>query len=155
MDDLADFRSINTYGLFAVMTTGRREIVLEGSTDGRTWKEYLLPYRPGRVDEAPHVVVPHQPRLDWPMWFAALSTCQGNPWLLRLQEVLLRGGPDVRRLFEGDPFPDAPPVSCARTSSTTASRTGTRGALPEIGGCARRWGRTARPSRSLAGGCRL
>ncbi|PTL78667.1 lipase maturation factor family protein [Vitiosangium sp. GDMCC 1.1324] len=106
---IAGFRSINTYGLFAVMTTERREIVLEGSADGQTWKEYLLPYRPGRVDEAPHFVAPHQPRLDWQMWFAALSSCEDNPWLLRLQEELLRGEPTVRRLFTEDPFPDAPP----------------------------------------------
>ncbi|MCY1080387.1 lipase maturation factor family protein [Archangium lansingense] len=109
LDDLAGFRSINTYGLFAVMTTQRHEILIEGSADGQTWKEYLLPYRPGRVDEAPPIVAPHQPRLDWQLWFAALSTCQRNPWLLRLQELLLRGGSDVRRLFAEDPFPDAPP----------------------------------------------
>ncbi|WP_375772036.1 lipase maturation factor family protein [Archangium gephyra] len=109
LDDLAGLRSINTYGLFAVMTTGRHEILIEGSADGRTWKEYRLPYRPGRVDESPRFVAPHQPRLDWQMWFAALSICQRNPWLLRLQELLLRGGPAVQRLFEEDPFPDAPP----------------------------------------------
>lgn len=106
---VAGFRSINTYGLFAVMTTERQEILVEGSADGRTWKEYLLPYRPGRVDEAPPFVAPHQPRLDWQMWFASLSTCRANPWLLRLQEQLLRGEPTVSRLLEENPFPDAPP----------------------------------------------
>ena len=106
---LAGFRSINTYGLFAVMTTERQEILIEGSADGQSWKEYLLPYRPGRVDEAPRFVAPHQPRLDWQMWFASLSTCQHNPWLIRLQEKLLRGDSTVLQRFEHNPFPDAPP----------------------------------------------
>jgi lipase maturation factor 1 len=106
---LSGFRSINTYGLFAVMTTERQEIVIEGSADGQTWKEFLLPYRPGRLDEAPRFVAPHQPRLDWQMWFASLSTCRGNPWLIRLQEELLRGDPTVRHLFMEDPFPETPP----------------------------------------------
>ncbi len=106
---LAGFRSLNTYGLFAVMTTERREIVLEGSADGRTWTEYLLPYRPGRVDEAPPFVAPHQPRLDWQLWFASLSTCRANPWLLRLQAQVLGGEPTVARFFERNPFPEAPP----------------------------------------------
>ncbi|WNG38772.1 lipase maturation factor family protein [Archangium violaceum] len=108
-DAIEGFRSINTYGLFAVMTTERREIVLEGSADGQTWKEYLLPYRPGRVDEVPRFVAPHQPRLDWQMWFASLSSCRNNPWLIRLQEGVLRGEPHARRLFTEDPFPEAPP----------------------------------------------
>lgn len=106
---IAGFLSINTYGLFAVMTTGRQEIVLEGSADGQTWKEYLLRYRPGRVDEAPRFVAPHQPRLDWQMWFASLSTCRDNPWLLRLQAALLQGDATVLGLLRENPFPDAPP----------------------------------------------
>jgi hypothetical protein len=106
---LAGFRGINTYGLFAVMTTERREILIEGSADGQSWKAYLLPYRPGRVDEAPPFVAPHQPRLDWQMWFASLSTCQHNPWLILLQEKLLRGDSTVLQRFAHNPFPDAPP----------------------------------------------
>ncbi|HEX8440341.1 lipase maturation factor family protein [Archangium sp.] len=106
---LSGFRSFNTYGLFAVMTTERREILIEGSSEGQTWKEYLLPYRPGRLDEAPPFVAPHQPRLDWQMWFASLSTCRNNPWLIRLQEQLLRGDATARHLFMEDPFPETPP----------------------------------------------
>ncbi|WP_224364676.1 lipase maturation factor family protein [Hyalangium versicolor] len=106
---LAGLRSINTYGLFAVMTTERREIVLEGSTDGQTWREYLLHWRPGLVDQAPRFVAPHQPRLDWQMWFASLSRCADNPWLLQLQQKLLQGDPTVRGFFREDPFPETPP----------------------------------------------
>jgi hypothetical protein len=106
---LAPLRSINTYGLFAVMTTQRHEIVLEGSADGTTWREYRLKWRPGLVDEAPRFVAPHMPRLDWQLWFAAFSGCGSDPWLLRLQEKLLLGAPVVRGFFREDPFPDEPP----------------------------------------------
>jgi hypothetical protein len=109
LGQLSGLRSINTYGLFAVMTTERREIVLEGSADGQTWREYLLRWRPGPVDEAPRFVAPHQPRLDWQMWFASLSRCGDNPWLLRLQQHLLQGSPSARSFFREEPFPDAPP----------------------------------------------
>lgn len=109
LGQIAGLRSINTYGLFAVMTTERREIVIEGSADGQTWREYLLRWRPGPVNEAPRFVAPHQPRLDWQMWFASLSRCQDNPWLIRLQEQLLQGAPIARGFFREDPFPEAPP----------------------------------------------
>src|SRR6516162_1990412 len=56
------------YGLFAVMTTARREIVIEGSNDGVQWREYEFPYKPGDVARAPRWNIPHQPRLDWQMW---------------------------------------------------------------------------------------
>jgi hypothetical protein len=109
LGQLAGLRSINTYGLFAIMTTERRGILLEGSADGQTWREYLLRWRPGPVDEAPRFVAPHQPRLDWQLWFASLSRCADNAWLIRLQERLLSGSPAVKGFFREDPFPDTPP----------------------------------------------
>ncbi|MCY1021226.1 lipase maturation factor family protein [Pyxidicoccus sp. MSG2] len=109
LEAVGPFNSINTYGLFAVMTTQREEIVIEGSDDGQTWHEYLLRWRPGPVDERPRVAAPHMPRLDWQMWFAALSTCRDNPWLLRLQDALLRGEPQVRDFFRGGTLPETPP----------------------------------------------
>lgn len=109
-EQLGGLRSINTYGLFAVMTTERREILIEGSADGQTWREYVLKWRPGAVDEAPRFVAPHQPRVDWQLWFAALDHCENNPWLLRLQVRLMEGAtPAVRGFFREDPFPEAPP----------------------------------------------
>jgi lipase maturation factor 1 len=101
------FRSINAYGLFAVMTTVRPEIVIEGSNDGRAWHEYLFRYKPSRPEDPPRWVAPHQPRLDWQMWFAAL----GSPpaWFPTLLARLLEGAPDVLRLLRRNPFPDHPP----------------------------------------------
>ncbi|HEY1336940.1 MAG TPA: lipase maturation factor family protein, partial [Bryobacteraceae bacterium] len=69
----APLRIVNSYGLFASMTTERPEIQIEGSNDGVEWKAYEFPYKPGNLRRAPPVIEPHQPRLDWQMWFAALG----------------------------------------------------------------------------------
>lgn len=106
---LGPFRTFNNYGLFAVMTTERPEIVIEGSRDGVTWQEYGFRYKPGSLDRAPPFNQPHQPRLDWQMWFAALGTWQQNRWLLALLRKLLEGEPAVLDLLAHDPFPDRPP----------------------------------------------
>ncbi|HXE90344.1 MAG TPA: lipase maturation factor family protein [Terriglobales bacterium] len=103
------FRLVNTYGLFAVMTTSRGEIVLEGSNDGVTWQEYEFKYKPGDVMRRPRWVAPHQPRLDWQMWFAALGSPRNHPWVIRLMVRLLEGRPEVLALLEKNPFPEKPP----------------------------------------------
>ncbi len=105
----APLQIVNTYGLFAVMTTERIEIVLEGSADGQTWLPYEFKYKPGDVNRAPAWVAPHQPRLDWQMWFAALSNYQTNPWFVSLTLRLLEGSPDVQALLGNNPFPNHPP----------------------------------------------
>jgi lipase maturation factor 1 len=105
---LADYveplRSVNTYGLFAVMTTSRPEIIVEGSNDGETWQAYEFEYKAGDVQRRPPWVAPHQPRLDWQMWFAALGDVSGEPWFQRFVRQLLAGSPDVLRLIAYDPF---------------------------------------------------
>lgn len=103
------FATINSYGAFAVMTKARGEIILEGSRDGLTWTPWEFDYKPGRVDHRPGFIAPYQPRLDWQMWFAALSACQNNPWILSLQWKLLQGSAPVRGLLATDPFADTPP----------------------------------------------
>jgi hypothetical protein len=106
---VAPFRSINSYGLFAVMTTSRPEIIIEGSNDGETWLAYEFKWKPGDPLQRPRFVAPHQPRLDWQMWFAALDTYQNNPWLINFMVRLLEGSPEVLALLEQNPFPNAPP----------------------------------------------
>jgi hypothetical protein len=103
------FRIVNGYGLFRVMTKDRSEIVIEGSADGITFEPYEFKWKPGDVMRAPGWCAPHQPRLDWQMWFAALETPRENPWLVGTLACLLRGKPDVERLLAKNPFPDAPP----------------------------------------------
>jgi lipase maturation factor 1 len=61
------------------------------------------------VKRAPGWCAPHQPRLDWQMWFAALESPQQNPWFVGLIVRLLQGSHDVNRLLENNPFPDKPP----------------------------------------------
>jgi len=103
------FQVVNSYGLFAVMTTERLEIVIEGSDDGQQWRAYEFPYKPGDVNRAPRWAAPHQPRLDWQMWFAALGDYRTNPWFVAFVERLLEGSPEVLALLEKNPFPDHPP----------------------------------------------
>lgn len=107
---LAPLRLVNGYGLFANMTTTRPEIVIEGSHDAREWFEYGFRYKPGELRKAPRWNIPHQPRLDWQMWFAALGRAEQNPWFGNLLLRLLQGAPPVLALFETNPFPDAPPT---------------------------------------------
>ena len=101
-------RVVNRYGLFAVMTTERRELVIEGSIGGDTWLEYEFPFKPGDVDRVPGWATPHQPRLDWQMWFAALTVPQRAPWIHDLVFRLFEAEPAVLRWIES-PFGDDPP----------------------------------------------
>ena len=103
------FQIVNTYGLFASMTTTRPEILVQGSNDGVAWLEYEFPYKPGDLRQPPHWVQPHQPRLDWQMWFAALSDYRAAPWFTNFMVRLLQGSPDVLGLLRNNPFPSAPP----------------------------------------------
>jgi hypothetical protein len=102
-------RSFNRYGLFAVMTTERPEIIIEGSNDGRTWLPYEFKDKPGDLTRRPGFVAPHQPRLDWQLWFAALENPAENPWVTHLCVRLLQGSPPVLALFASNPFPGRPP----------------------------------------------
>ena len=103
------FDTVNAYGAFAVMTRTRPEIIIEGSADGETWLPYEFPWKPGDLTRRPVFIAPWQPRLDWQMWFAALGNCESNPWVLDLQQRLLTQTPEVLKLFEKNPFPNAPP----------------------------------------------
>lgn len=100
---------VNSYGLFAVMTQKRIEIVLEGSNDGKEWVAYEFPFKPGDLHRPPPIVAPMQPRLDWQMWFAALGTVEQNPWFTSFVQKILEGDKAVTALLSKNPFPDKPP----------------------------------------------
>jgi lipase maturation factor 1 len=109
-DGLEPLRSTNSYGLFAVMTTERREIIIEGSNDGVTWQPYHLRWKPDEPDRSGGFMTPHMPRLDWQLWFAALyNNCRAQPWFLNFEQRLLSGSPPVLALLRENPFPDQPP----------------------------------------------
>jgi hypothetical protein len=101
---------VGPYGLFAVMTTRRYEIVIQGSKDGVEWRDYEFRYKPGDVARRPLWNIPHQPRLDWQMWFAALDDPRRLPWFWRFLERLLQNEPTVMPLLKRNPFPDKPPI---------------------------------------------
>lgn len=103
------FHIASNYGLFATMTTRRPEIVFEGSNDGMNWQAYELPYKPGNLSRRPGLYGLHMPRLDWLLWFAALSGPNRHPWTATLAQRLLQGEPAVLGLFARNPFPDSPP----------------------------------------------
>ena len=106
---LEPFRIANRYGLFAIMTRGRYEIEFQGSDDGQTWLVYTFRFKPQDPAKAPGIYAPYQPRFDWNLWFASLSTWRQEPIVPRTEQALLRGSPDVLLLFAGNPFPKAPP----------------------------------------------
>jgi hypothetical protein len=103
---VAPFHIANRYGLFAIMTTTRDEIIVEGSEDGVAWQVYEFKHKPGDPSRPPAWVAPHQPRLDWQMWFAADDT---EPWFRRFLDRLLEGSTDVLQLLDRDPFEGRPP----------------------------------------------
>ena len=106
---LDPLRSFSAYGLFATMTKDRLEIEVEGSRDGRDWLAYEFRYKPDRLERRPPFLGVHMPRLDWQMWFAALSTCADTPWFLAFQRRLLQASPPVLGLLARDPFEGEPP----------------------------------------------
>lgn len=106
---IAPFRTFNTYGLFAVMTITRPEIIVEGSDDGVNWKPYGFKWKAGDPTRRPRFNIPHQPRLDWQMWFASLGTFRQNPWLSNFLARLLQGSKPVLGLLGENPFPNKPP----------------------------------------------
>ena len=105
----APFRIVNGYGLFAVMTTTRREIEIEGSRDGRAWLAYEFRDKPGDPQGPLRWIIPHQPRLDWQMWFAALANADSSPWFGNLLLRLLQNAPAVTALLRHNPFADEAP----------------------------------------------
>ena len=110
----APLHLVNTYGAFGTVGRVRLEVVLQGTrdeevTESTNWKEYELPCKPGDVTRRPCIVSPYHYRLDWQMWFAAMSTYDEEPWIAALVDKLLRGDHSVAPLIAHDPFPDAPP----------------------------------------------
>jgi hypothetical protein len=104
---------VNTYGAFGSVTKVRHEIVIEGAASpgpDPEWREYEFKGKPGDVHRRPPQVAPYHLRLDWLMWFAALSPAYGDAWFGPLLRKLLEGDQQTLRLLRANPFPDAPPA---------------------------------------------
>ncbi|MGW1010310.1 lipase maturation factor family protein [Streptomyces termitum] len=109
------FHLVNTYGAFGTVSRVREEIVVEGTDapepgPGAVWREYGFKGKPGDPYRRPRQVAPYHRRLDWLMWFAALSPGYARAWFGPFVERLLAGDRDTLRLLAHDPFPGAPPV---------------------------------------------
>jgi Lipase maturation factor len=105
---------VNTYGAFGSITRTRHEIVIEGTSDEvvttRTeWRPYEFKGKPGDPSRRPPQIAPYHLRLDWLMWFAAMSSPSQHPWLTALLVKLLSGDRATLGLLRTNPFSDAPP----------------------------------------------
>ena len=105
---------VNTYGAFGSISRVRMEVVLEGTgepeiTEHTVWQEYEFKGKPGATHRLPRQWAPYHLRLDWLMWFAALSPAYALPWLGPFIVRLLENDPATLRLLRHNPFPDSPP----------------------------------------------
>lgn len=106
---------VNTYGAFGSISRIRFEVVVEGTDEERltphtVWRAYEFRGKPGDVRHRPRQYAPYHLRLDWLMWFAAISPAYARPWLRPFAERLLAGDRATLRLLRHNPFPDAPPT---------------------------------------------
>jgi hypothetical protein len=105
---------VNTYGAFGSVGRERYNVIFEGTTDSipndsANWKPYPYKGLPTALDQRSPQIAPYQLRLDWQMWFAAMSTPDEYPWTTTLVSKLLHNDPDAISLFAANPFPDKPP----------------------------------------------
>ncbi len=105
---------VNTYGAFGSVTENRTEVVLEGTdeweiTPQTLWREYEFKAKPGDIHRRPPLVAPYHQRLDWLMWFAAMSDWRDHPWILNLINKLLQNDPEILKLMDKNPFKEHPP----------------------------------------------
>jgi hypothetical protein len=105
---------VNTYGAFGSVGRERLNVVFEGTMDSipdekASWKAYPYKGLPVALDQRPPQIAPYQLRLDWQMWFAAMSTPDEYPWTSTLISKLLINDPGALSLFAGNPFPHKPP----------------------------------------------
>jgi hypothetical protein len=109
MIQISRFGVGNVYHIFPTMQTERHELIIEGSDDAVSWHPYLFHYKPHELDRRPPVNIPHQPRLDWMMWFVPPRSRENLYWFDRFMHSLWTGNPRVTGLLRYNPFPNTPP----------------------------------------------
>jgi hypothetical protein len=105
---------VNTYGAFGSVGRERLDIVFEGTDDpvpseSTKWREYQTKGQPVSLTRRPPFVAPYQLRLDWQLWFAAMSAPEEYPWTLHFVWKLLHNDEPALSLLASNPFPQKPP----------------------------------------------
>jgi hypothetical protein len=105
---------VGTYGAFGSVTRIRYEVVIEGTdefvlTPSTKWREYHFKGKPGDLERGPPQIAPYHLRLDWLMWFAAMSDYYQHPWFVHLLGKLLQADRDTLSLLRDNPFPQQAP----------------------------------------------
>lgn len=108
LDYAETYRVVSKYHVFPTMRTERYELEISGSLDGHVWQTYGFRYKPGDPAGRPPVVLPHQPRLDWQMWFVTLHPMHGH-FFRAFLDSLLANRPQTTALLAHNPFADRPP----------------------------------------------
>jgi hypothetical protein len=106
---------VNAYGAFGSVTRERHEVIVEGTADAdagpeSTWREYGFKGKPGDPHRRPRQWAPYHLRLDWLLWFAALSPAYADRWFVAFLRQLAAGDRATLRLLRHNPFPDEPPA---------------------------------------------
>jgi hypothetical protein len=109
------FHLVNAYGAFGSITRVRYEIVIEGTAasvlgPATEWTEYEFKGKPGDLQRAPPQVAPYHLRLDWLMWFAAMSSPGEHTWFIPLLTKLLANDRPTLKLLRHNPFHDQAPA---------------------------------------------
>ncbi|MDQ1471433.1 MAG: hypothetical protein QOJ99_2913 [Bryobacterales bacterium] len=108
------FHLVGTYGAFGGITRQRYEVVVQGTDDdvltpSTRWKEYEFKGKPTDPSRMPPQIAPYHLRLDWLMWFAAMSTYYQHPWFVNMMAKLLANDQPLLGLLKTNPFPEHPP----------------------------------------------
>ncbi|MGB5735894.1 MAG: lipase maturation factor family protein [Thiohalocapsa sp.] len=108
LERIEPLRIANRYHVFPSIDTERYSVQVEASLTGQDWVPLDWRYAPDDPRRITPFIVPHQPRLDWQLWFVPKG-----PVFLRDFETLLtrlrEGSPAVTRLLAEAPFGDQPP----------------------------------------------
>ena len=104
------WRLVNTYQLFASVTRERIEPQIEIRRRGQgeaAWEPQHLRYKPGDPQRRPPFVAPHQPRVDFLLWFHGLSWQRRPEYLANLLAHVCHDPAAVASLF-ARPLPPRP-----------------------------------------------